>query len=253
MPTTKDPDMNAVEQRVEALTLTVSVEQGKVAYRDKLIAAAEAREQALQQRVMLAEALNDAATLQQRVEELEAQIEAKPLWPSRIYAGPEKTMSDPYADAGMDNPPEPVVAEIEVLRMQLGLTLDRAKEAEARERVLQQRVGELERGLKVERLALEISGRQSETLEAREQALQKRVEELEELYKLARAEISRLGRQTIDAIAKQNAAEARERELREALQQIVNECSTFPIKPGLAFRCGSIAHAALSTHKEKTS
>lgn len=120
----------------------------------------------------------------------------------------------------MDNPPEPVVAEIEVLRMQLGLTLDRAKEAEARERVLQQRVEELERGLKVERLALEISGRQSETLEAREQALQKRVEELEELYKLARAEISRLGRQTIDAIAKQERAlQQRVEELEWALLQ----------------------------------
>ncbi len=41
----------------------------------------------------------------------------------------------------------------------------RALEAEAREQALQQRVEELERDLKVERLALEISGRQSEALE----------------------------------------------------------------------------------------
>jgi hypothetical protein len=33
--------------------------------------------------------------------------------------------------------------------------------------------------------------------------------------------------------------------LREALEQIATECSTFPIRDGLAFRCESIACAAL--------
>jgi chromosome segregation ATPase len=59
------------------------------------------------------------------------------------------------------------------------------------------------------------------------------------------ARIAELERQLHDYQARVIPAETRVVALEAALLEIATECSTFPIKEGLAFRCDSIARAAL--------